>query len=161
MFNDPKVVLMGLSLIVTILALWVALRNTQTSKKSLEHNLASNQLAYSNLCLVNLSTEGKDGQVLKTELQIVNHGEKAITVTRVWLSGRASTNECDDLGVLYDSKSSYKPIPLKGSEQMTMNPRFVIGNGQISKLSVYANIELIDSKHQHKSINLPVEVSIT
>lgn len=161
MFEDPKVVLMGLSLVISIAALWVALRNTQTSKRSLEHSLTSSELEYTNLILVNLSNEGKDGLSLKTDLQITNHGEKAITVTRVWLSGKASTNKMDNFGVLYDSKSSYKPLPIKGHSSIKMAPRFIINNGEIKKLSLVANIDLLSSKNESISIYVPVEITIT
>jgi hypothetical protein len=158
---DPKVVLMGLSLVVAILALWVALRNFKTGKKSLENNLNLRELEYTNTYLVNLSTGNKDGQVLNTDFQITNHGEKTITLTRVWINGRATTNVSDEFGVLYDSKSSYKPKPIEGGATHSINPRFVIGDGDITRLSIYATLELLNSNHQSISINVPVDVTIT
>ena len=154
---DNKEILMGLSFLVSMLALVISALSYKTSKSSLKHTVSSFNLEHSNTLLSFLKIKDIDGHQLDTEFKLLNHGKKDIILQTLTLTGRARSSVGDDYGILNNTYSTNGAKVLKANEEIKFDAGFIIGYGTLQSIELMAYLEGIDSKHDRFRVAIPVK----
>lgn len=152
---------MASAAVIAFLALVVSFLAFRVSKKAQEQSSLSLSLSCSNTLIGFLEVYSIEGQELKGEFTLLNHGEKSLTLKEIEISGRGESSVGDDYGVLDIILGDEGPRVIEGGRELKFESKFSIGLGKLKRLKLNAHVMGIDAYHESFRASLPVDVKLS
>lgn len=158
---DTKEILMAFTAFLAFLAFVVSLFAYRISKKAQEQSLLSLSLSHANTFIGFFRVHSIEGQELKGEFTLINHGEKSLTLKEIEISGRGESSVGDDYGVLDIILDDELPRVIEGSKEIRFESKFLIGVGELKRLNLNAQVRGINAYHESFRVSIPVSVQLS
>lgn len=158
---DTKEILMAFTAFIAFLALVVSFLAFRVSKKAQEQSSLSLGLSHSNTLIGFLKVHAIEGQELKGEFTLINHGEKSLTLKEIEISGRVESSVGDDYGVLDIILDDERPRVIEGGKEIRFDSKFLIGVGDLKRLNLNAQVRGVDAYHEIFRASIPIDVQLS